>query len=245
MDKGFVYIGRMMDHNGIFIGNSYKIGKTTHYKIRETQLNSTHLPIDILFIRVFETDNMSALESIIHTCFEDYRIQKKYTDRKNIMTEWFDIEDGDVLNKRIDNIIRFFPNITEVNMISEISSDKTTTVEEKKEFVDAIKRIKTKLELKVNGEDQTQDYAADTFVLAFTKIADQIGWDKLLKDEELIALTQEEFLDKWTGTKASIREVNGYKVWTGISNIMKAKILNKHIQNNNLTNIEVHYETIS
>ena len=55
MDKGFVYIARLIDYGGNFLGSFHKIGKSIQYKVRETQLNSTHLPVDILFVRVFET----------------------------------------------------------------------------------------------------------------------------------------------------------------------------------------------
>jgi hypothetical protein len=245
MDKGYVYIARLIDYGGNFLGNFHKIGKSIQYKVRETQLNSTHLPVDILFVRVFETENMSALEAILHTCFEDYRIQKKYVERRNITTEWFDVEDTDILNNRIDKVVKFIPNVTEINVISKIVSDKSTSIEEKEEFVNALKKGKTKLTLKVDGQDITQDYAADTFALGLTKIAETIGWEKLDYDEELVSKTEEELAEKWTITKAAIREVEGYKIWTGISNGYKAKILSKHIMRNNLSNMEVNHETIS
>jgi hypothetical protein len=96
------------------------------------------------------------LEQILHTCFEDYRIQKQYVDRRNITTEWFDVDDTDVLNSRIDKLIRLLPNTTEINVISRISADKETSVNEKQELVSALKRAKTKLTLKYDGEDLTQ-----------------------------------------------------------------------------------------
>lgn len=245
MDKGFVYVARLIDYSGNFLGSFHKIGKSVHYKVRETQLNSTHLPVDILFVRVFETENMSGLESILQTCFEDYRIQKQYVDRRHITTEWFDVEDTDVLNNRIDKVIRFIPGTTEVNVISKIVSDNSTSLEEKEEFVTALKKGKTKLTLKVDGQDYTQDIAADTFTLGLTKIAEVIGWEKLDYDEDLVSKTTEELAEKWSLTKAAIREVNGYKIWTGIANGYKAKVLAKHILRNNLANFEVNYETIS
>ena len=245
MDKGFVYVARLIDYSGNFLGSFHKIGKSVQYKVRETQLNSTHLPVDILFVRVFETENQSMLEQILHTCFEDYRIQKQYTDRRNITTEWFDVDDVDVLNNRIDKVIRFIPGTTEINVISKIVSDNSTSLEEKEEYVTALKKGKTKLTLKVDGQDYTQDIAADTFTLGLTKIADVIGWEKLDYDEDLVSKTTEELAEKWSLTKAAIREVNGYKIWTGISNGYKAKVLSKHIMRNNLSNIEVNFETIS
>ena len=66
MDKGFVYVARLIDYSGNFLGSFHKIGKSIQYKVRETQLNSTHLPVDILFVRVFETEIKSFFKSILY-----------------------------------------------------------------------------------------------------------------------------------------------------------------------------------
>jgi len=50
MEKGYVYIARIVDHGGKFVNGYHKIGKSIQYKVRETQLNSTHLPFDVLFV---------------------------------------------------------------------------------------------------------------------------------------------------------------------------------------------------
>jgi hypothetical protein len=246
MDKGFVYIARLIDYSGNFLGSFHKIGKSIQYKVRETQLNSTHLPVDILFVRVFETENQSMLEQILHTCFEDYRIQKQYTDRRNITTEWFDVDDTDILNSRIDKVIKFIPNTVEINVISKISSDNDTSLQEKQEFVQALKRAKTKFTLKYQGEDLTQEVASDTFALGLSKIADVIGWDKLDEEIDLIAkdnnILKELFPNSFR--ESGVREINGYKIWTGISNAEKTKILNRNIMKNNIPNMEVSLETI-
>ena len=176
MDKGFVYVARLIDYSGNFLGSFHKIGKSTQYKVRETQLNSTHLPVDILFIRVFETENQSMLEQILHTCFEDYRIQKQYVDRCNITTEWFDVDDVDVLNNRIDKVIKLIPSTTEVNIISKISSDKGTPTNEKEELVSRLRKAKSKLVFKLNGEDVSSETSRETYLYALTKIAERIGW---------------------------------------------------------------------
>ena len=99
---GYVYIARIIDHGGKFVNGYHKIGLSKQYKVRETQLNSTHLPFDVLMVRVFETTNMKQLESMLHICFEDYRVVKEYDYRKNITTEWFDVNDIDTFNDRID-----------------------------------------------------------------------------------------------------------------------------------------------
>ena len=247
MDKGYVYIARLIDYNGNFLGSFHKIGKSIHYKVRETQLNSTHLPVDILFVRVFETENQSMLEQILHTCFEDYRIQKQYVNQRNIKTEWFDVDDTDILNSRIDKVVKFIPNTTEVNVISKISSDKETSVDEKQELVSALKRAKTKLTLNYNGENLTQDVASDTFALGLSKIAEVIGWEQLEEDIDIIATDNNILKDLFPNSfrEAGVRDIQGYKIWTGISNAEKAKILNRHIMKNNIPNMEVLLETIS
>lgn len=246
MDKGYVYIARLIDYSGNFLGNFHKIGKSVQYKVRETQLNSTHLPVDILFVRVFETDNQSMLEQILHTCFEDYRIQKQYVDRRNITTEWFDVDDTDVLNSRIDKVIKFIPNTSEINVISKISSDKDTSVDEKQELVSALKRAKTKLTLKYDGQDLTQEVASDTFALGLSKIADVIGWEQLDQDIDIIATDNSILKDLFPNSfrESGVRDVKGYKIWTGISNTEKSKILNRHIMKNNISNMEVLLETV-
>jgi hypothetical protein len=247
MDKGFVYVARLIDYSGNFLGSFHKIGKSIQYKVRETQLNSTHLPVDILFVRVFETENQSMLEQILHTCFEDYRIQKQYVDRRKITTEWFDVDDTDILNSRIDKVVKLLPNTSEINVISRISSDKETSINEKQELVSALKRCKTKLTLRYDGEDLTQDVASDTFALGLSKIADVIGWERLDEEVDIIATENDILQDLFPNSfrESGVRDINGYKIWTGISNAEKAKILNRHIMKNNVPNMEVLLETIS
>jgi hypothetical protein len=215
--------------------------------MRETQLNSTHLPVDILFVRVFETENQTSLEQILHICFEDYRIQKKYEDRRNITTEWFDVDDIDILNHRIDRVIKNMPSVTEINVISKINSDTNTSLEDKQELVSSIKKTKTKLILKHNNEDITQDIASDTFVLGFMKIAEQIGWDKLDHDEDNITKNRDELKETKVNSykDASVRECSGYYVWTSLSNQEKNRILNRHIRINNISNLECSLEILT
>lgn len=247
MDKGFVYIARLIDYNGNFLGSFHKIGKSKQYKIRETQLNSTHLPVDILFVRVFETESQTSLEQILHICFEDYRIQKKYEDRRNITTEWFDVDDIDVLNHRIDRVIKNIPGVTEINVINKINSDTNTSLEDKQELVSSIKKTKTRLILKHNNEDITQDIASDTFVLGFMKIAEQIGWDKLDHDEDNITKNKDELKETKVNSykDASVKECSGYYIWTSLSNQEKNRIINRHIRINNISNLECSLEILT
>ena len=60
--EGYVYIARIIDHGGKFVNGYHKIGLSKQYKVRETQLNSTHLPFDVLMVRVFESEDMNKLE---------------------------------------------------------------------------------------------------------------------------------------------------------------------------------------
>jgi hypothetical protein len=157
------------------------------------------------------------------------------------------VDDTDVLNSRIDKVVKFIPNTTEINVISKISSDKETSVDEKQELVQALKRAKTKLTLKQNGENLTQDVASDTFALGLSKIADVIGWEQLDEDVDIIATDNDVLKELFPNSyrESGVRDINGYKIWTGISNAEKAKILNRHIMKNNIPNMEVLLETIS
>lgn len=247
MDKGYVYIARLIDYGGNFLGNFHKIGKSIQYKIRETQLNSTHLPVDILFVRVFETENQSMLEQILHTCFEDYRIQKQYTDRRNITTEWFDVDDVDILNNRIDKVIKFIPNTTEINIISKISSDQATSTDEKEELVSTLRRAKSKLIFKLNGEDVSSETARETYLHALTKIADTIGWERLDQDEDTITKNVDEFREKFVKSfrDSAYRQIGEYKIWVSLSNMEIRRILNRIIMKNNIPNMEVSIQCVS
>ncbi len=247
MDKGFVYVARLIDYSGNFLGSFHKIGKSVQYKIRETQLNSTHLPVDILFVRVFETESQSMLEQILHTCFEDYRIQKQYTDRRNITTEWFDVDDIDVLNNRIDKVIKFIPNTTELNIISKITSDSGTTTDEKEELVSTLRRAKSKLIFKLDGEDVSSETARETYLFALTKIAENIGWEKLDQDEDTITKNVDEFREKFVKSfkDNAYREIGDYKIWVSLSNNDIRRILNRHIMRNNIPNMEVSIHCVS
>lgn len=128
--EGYVYIARIIDHGGKFVNGYHKIGLSKQYKVRETQLNSTHLPFDVLMVRVFESEDMKQLEALLHICFEDYRVVKEYDYRKNITTEWFDITDIDIFNDRVDKFVDVL-GINEIDMNESIDRDNTLTDEEK------------------------------------------------------------------------------------------------------------------
>ena len=244
MEKGYVYIARIVDHGGKFVNGYHKIGKSIQYKVRETQLNSTHLPFDVLFVKVFETENMSQLESILHTCFEDYRVEKEYDYRRNITTEWFDVSDIDILNSRVSKIVRLM-GATEIDMIQRLSEDKTISNSDKSEMTSVIRRNSpSKVVFKINGEDLSQSTAKDTFVLAMTKIAEVVGWEVLDVKEPHIATSIDELGFEYEETKminCSVY-VGNYVVWTNTSNQEKVRRVNNHIKYFGLDGFEFYVE---
>lgn len=244
MEKGFVYVARLIDYNGNFVGNFYKVGKSLQYKVRETQLNSTHLPMDVLLVRVFETDYMSQLEKILHSALLDYRIEKKYSDRRNITTEWFDLEDEEDFNYRIDEITKNFPITQEVNLISKIQSDTGTTVSDKREFIDAIKKERTRLRLIIDGHDLTQETSADTYSLAMARICQIVGEENFLKQTVLVRKDREEIKKRFPKSyrETSVRFIDGLYIWPGFGNTDKLKIIREHLDNNEIKNIQIFLE---
>jgi hypothetical protein len=244
MNKGYVYIARIVDHNGKFVNGYHKIGKSKQYKVRETQLNSTHLPFDVLFVKVFETNDMSKLESILQTCFEDYRVEKEYDFRRNITTEWFDVYDTEILNTRISKIVRLMDG-TEIDILQRLSEDKTMSSILKSEMTSAIKRNSpTRVIFKINGTDYTQPTAKDTFVLAMTKIAEVVGWDNLDIREPHVAKSLEEFGFDYEENKMNNCgvSVGDYIVWTNTSNSEKVRRVNNHINHFGLEGFEFYLE---
>jgi hypothetical protein len=244
MDKGYVYIARIVDHGGKFVNGYHKIGKSKQYKVRETQLNSTHLPFDVLFVKVFETNDMSRLESILHTCFEDYRVEKEYDDRRNITTEWFDVSDTENLNSRVNKIVRLMDG-TEIDILQRLSEDSTISSSMKSEMTSAIKRNSpTRVIFKINGTDYTQSTAKDTFVLAMTKIAELVGWDNLDIREHHVAKSIEEFGFEYEENKMNNCSVyvGDYVIWTNTSNVEKVRRVNNQINHFGLEGFEFYLE---
>lgn len=244
MDKGYVYIARIVDHSGRFVNGYYKIGKSTQYKVRETQLNSTHLPFDVLFVKVFETNEMSKLETILHTCFEDYRVEKKYDYRKNITTEWFEVTDSEILNLRVDKVAGLLgAKLTDIEQ--KIKNDATITQEDKAEVTQILRRNPpSKIIFKLFGEDLTQETGKDSYVFALSKIAEIIGWEQLDENEFTVAKSIEEFGygyadDKMNNCSVWIGE---YVIWTNYSNQDKVRKIQNLITKLNLEGFEFYLE---
>lgn len=170
--EGYVYIARIIDHGGNFVNGYHKIGLSKQYKIRETQLNSTHLPFDVLMIRVFETEDMSKLEGILHVCFDDYRVIKEYDDRRNITTEWFNVGDIDSFNERVDKMVGYL-DIKEIDLGFSVDNDMTLTEEEKSVVKKTIGRAKsTNLKVTIGDKVYMNNTAKETYVEVMNRLVE-------------------------------------------------------------------------
>ncbi len=165
MSQGYCYIGRMVDHLGNFITNYYKLGRSIDYKSRETALNSTHMPVDVVFIRIFQTNHMSSLEKALHACFEEYRVTKEYNDRKSITTEWFDCDDEDLLHKKITKLTNYFPETLELDLTESIVSDSGTTQTQKIEILENIKKVRSSIKIFIDNTEFVADTTIARYVL--------------------------------------------------------------------------------
>ena len=241
MEKGYVYIGRLVDHKGNFVTNYHKLGKSTDFKVRETSLNSTHMPLDVQFTRVFETEYMSNLEKVLHACFDEYRVIKEYGWRRNITTEWFDVSDDELLANKIDTVVRNYPFTYEVDLINKVQSDTGTTVNQKVTVINNLKegKRKWKLILTINGEDVSEDLASETMVNAFSYVCSKVGFEVVDRDEVYLGNNKSQMVEQykdWSGFSDGIlKEFDGYFLMTGLSNKRKSDIINGMIKRYNLT----------
>jgi hypothetical protein len=239
MEKGYVYIGRLVDHNGNYITNYHKLGKSVDFKVRETNLNSTHMPLDVQFIRVFETQFMSGLEKVLHACFDEYRVIKEYGWRRNITTEWFNVSDEDLIVSKIDKVVKNFPYTTEIDLIQQVEGDTGTTVNQKTVVINNLKESKRKFELKllINGEDVSEEIASDTFVNAFSYVCTKVGYERIDMDEQYLSKNKQELIEKYPFAVNSIKEFDGYYLFTCLSNHRKLDVINGLITRYGLTEI--------
>ena len=241
MEKGYVYIGRLVDPHGNYVTNYYKLGKTIDFKVRELSLNSTHMPLDVQFVRVFETEHMSNLEKILHACFDEYRVIKEYGWRRNITTEWFDVSDDELLSYKIDTIIKNFPSTSEVDLINKFQSDTGTTVNQKVTVINNLQegKKKWKLILNINGENVSEEFASDTMVNAYSYVCHKIGFEKVDIDEVYLSDKKSEILNKQIAntqhSDGCIKEFDGYYLFTGLSNKRKCDLINNMINRYGLT----------
>lgn len=231
-NKGYVYIARIIDHGGKFVNGYHKIGLSKQYKVRETQLNSTHLPFDVLMVRVFETNDMNKLEGLLHICFDDYRVVKEYDYRKNITTEWFDVGDIETFNEKIDKFIELINIAKEIDISSSIDGDTTLTQEEKDETKKNITRAKaSSLKIEIDGVDISGDNARGGFVNFVKKVIEKTDVSIISSDfPELIKLDPNLFPSSVRGNIVCIdREVGNIYFRTHYNNQSKKSIIDKMI----------------
>jgi hypothetical protein len=240
MNEQYVYIARLIDHKNEYIDGYYKVGISKQYTIRETQLNPTHLPIDIQMVRVFKTDNMVLIETILHTCFEDYRVIKKYDDKKDKRTEWFCVDDEELFFNRIDKIISVLPNIYEINLIDDVRSNMNIGKEEKQELIKNFNKSKSKLCLIYDGVDISMENSTDTLLLTLKKISELTSWDMIMEHEIRVTNTLEELLDRNpSASKSQLKHFDNHYVFTGNNNEVKVRNLKKILKNLKINNIQV------
>ena len=223
--EGYVYIARIIDHGGKFVGGYHKIGLSKQYKVRETQLNSTHLPFDVLMIRVFETEDMNKLEGILHVCFDDYRVIKEYDDRRNITTEWFNVSDIDSFNERVDRLVNYL-DIKEVDLGFTVDNDTTLTEEEKTEVKNKIGRAKyTNLKVTIGDTTFVNNTAKETYVTVMNKLVDGVDKETLMGSfGQFIKDDVEDFRDS-IKSYDRVEMDNGLFMSTWGSNVTKIKRL--------------------
>lgn len=221
--EGYVYIARIIDHGGKFVNGYHKIGLSKQYKVRETQLNSTHLPFDVLMIRVFETEDMNKLEGILHVCFDDYRVIKEYDDRRNITTEWFNVSDIDSFNERVDKMVSYL-DIKEVDLGFTVDNDTTLTEEEKTEVKNKIGRARsTNLKVTVGDTTFVNNTAKETYVTVMNKLVDGVEKETLIETfGQFIKDDVEDFRDS-IKSYDRVEMDNGLFMSTWGSNVTKIK----------------------
>lgn len=244
MENQFVYVAMFINQKEELIPGYYKIGKSKQWKLRETQLSSTHLPLDAQMIRVFKTNNMKSMETILQVSFEDYRIIKKYKDGKVKRTEWFDITDDEMFHSRIDKLIANLPfEITEIDLTDAINEDKDITVQEKVKLIEEIKtrRSKSRLLLTYEGVDMTQGTSTETYLFTLRKIAEQCSWDVIKRNESRVKSTFEELKTlNPASNESQLKLFDEQYVFTGNNNEVKMDVLNNLIKKLKLDeNIEI------
>tara|TARA_R110000782_G_scaffold40393_2_gene93384 strand:- start:979 stop:1704 length:726 start_codon:yes stop_codon:yes gene_type:complete len=221
--KGYVYIARIIDHGGKFVNGYHKIGLSKQYKVRETQLNSTHLPFDVMMVRVFETEDMGKLEGILHVCFEDYRVIKEYDDRRNITTEWFDVSDIDTFHTRLDKMVSYL-SVEELDLGISVDNDDTLTDEEKVDVKKKIGRAKsTNLKVMIGDKIFFNKTAKETYVSVINELIGCHSKEQMLESfSSFFKETPDEFRDS-LGEFNKVKMVNGLFMSTWGSNITKVK----------------------
>jgi hypothetical protein len=236
----YVYVARLINHRNEFLEGYYKLGFSKQYTIREKNLAPTNLPFDGLLVRLFRTDNMRAVEAVFHTCFEDYRAIKKYDDGKSIKTEYFWMDDEEMFYGRIDKLVKYLPNVQEMDLVNEIKNDVTISKEDKEDLIKNFRKTKSRLSFIFDGNDLSQDNSTDTFLSVLKHIAEQSSWDKIMEHEIRVTRTFEELRDRNpSASESQLKHFENHYIFTGNNNEVKVKNLNKIMKKLNIKNIHV------
>jgi hypothetical protein len=234
MEKGYVYVARIIDHAGKFVNGYHKIGLSKQYKVRETQLNSTNLPFDVLMVRVFECEKMQKIESLLHLCFEDYRVVKEYDYRRNITTEWFDVSDIEIFNQRIDKFKNLL-NLNEVDIRELIDKDTSLNAQEKieaKNKVDNGKNFKTTL--RIGDEFYENETQKVLMAKAYEHIISKVGTEKVANFDSYFTLNLKDFTKycesfgiQDLNNTPSVSRIAGGFLWTSLDGKSKKRHIDK------------------
>ena len=177
MKPGYVYIARLLDYKGEPLNNWVKIGKSIDYLVREKALNSTKLPFDAVMFRAFKAEDMDLIESMLHEAFVDYRIHKSNEARP---TEWFDVDDIDTFNSRIDKW-KSMLKIEEVDIERGIANSTTMTNSEKEVEKSLYQKTKVKkLLATIDGQEIGGENQLEVFIRTIRAIIGRVGEEGVL-----------------------------------------------------------------
>jgi hypothetical protein len=234
MNKSYLYVGVYYDiYEGRDVGiKDKKIGRTIHPNDRENKLNATKGPIGYMFIKLYQfigRNTANEIEKIFETLLED----------RNTHGEWYKDDDEfivDSVNSVINNLKNMGFPIIEIDLGLEPNLSKV----EKEQIQRAKYR---KLSLHYKGKDVSGKFAVDTFIKAYEIVAENVGWDTILKNGEYgIFNNIEDFyvgfpsLKTYEINKITHKKVNDYILMTHLSNIQKYHKINKLIEDFKIDN---------
>jgi hypothetical protein len=199
-----------------------KIGKTKNPTNRENSLNATKGPIGYMFIKLYECEGEGTsheIERIFHTLLED----------RNTHGEWYKDEDEiilDSVSSVIDNLKNIGIDIKEINL----ELDPNITKVEKNQIQTTKSTV---LKVIYRGKDISEKFAINTFIKTYEIIGERVGWDNIVKDGKYDIFNSMEEINNFPSINRNhngYREVNGYFLYTWLSNDNKLKRINKLIE---------------